>query len=345
MKLITDYFESLKSEFSKFIITYDYYKVDIYDPENVHILNLNDSTIELEGFRFHLNGNDLIGFYFSNLVNQVQGEIVSNYKMPIAHDAKVAYLNDVIEYSLKLDESIIKSKGKWTFQEGIYDGFIFDELQDYKKEFLSNSIKGFKMTFRNLIAFVIGLKESLKPLGQNSINGRTPTYPILQKDPAQDLTREILTKTFKWKRKEEFNRDLLILFELMTNDKYRIIPKDTGFNTFCYAFSGRILNCPLRIKWLVTGKNKLTSKSSLFHFISRLEDNELIEVKEWNQNDYGALYQKISSIFSDKDGNPFSIEGLKSSRSQGVDAVCAMQNKIDQIVLTIVNSNRVNLQE
>lgn len=143
------------------------------------------------------------------------------------------------------------------------------------------------------------------------------------------LSHEIFTKSFLWYRKESFKRDILLLFELLTRSD--IIPKETDFNTFCYAFSWEPLLGPLRIKWLVTGKNKQTSKSSLFYFISILEDHKLIESKEWSRNNM-PLYQKISIIFSDKDNNMFTIAGLKSSYCQGRNSTCTRESEIDKIV-------------
>jgi len=343
MEPITDYFENLKSEFSKFIITYDYFKVDIDEPENIYIQYLNDPSLVLEGHSFHLNGNDLIGSYFSDLFKQTQDEITENLKIPIDYQEQIKYLDEIIDFSSKIEESIVKRDGKWTCLEGVNVGFNYDELPSYEKEFLSNSMKAFKTTFRNLIAFVKLLGYSIKPPEHISSKNTATTNGNFQIDQTIDLTQEILTRAFEWKRKNEFKRDIIVLFELLTDEKYNIIPKEVDFNTFCYAFSGKYLNGPLRIKWLVTGKNKLTSKSSLFHFISKLEDKKLIEAKEWNTINYGPLYRKISAIFIDKENNPFTIEGLKSSRSQGLEVECAMQEEIDKIVAIVFNLASDNL--
>lgn len=340
---IIDCFEKLMTEFENSIITYDYYKVDLEVPENIHLKNLNDPSHIWEGYMFNLNGNSLNGFYFNNLINNAKDEIISNLKIPIDPKHQVIYLKKVDDFSSKIDESIIKKNGNWTHIEAKYEGFNYDELPDYEKDSLSNSLKELKTTFRNLIVFVNSYRENLEPLVQRSRREETIT-PNPQLDLREDFTPDIVTRSFRWKRIKEFQRDMIVLFELMTNDQNRIIPKETDFRTFCYAFSGKPLNSSLRIKWQITGKNNLTSKSSLFHFISRLEDFKLIENKEWSRNNM-PLYQKISIIFSDKDDNMFTIDGLKSSKSQGLGSNCAMQPEIDNIVKRLANLNTDKLTE
>ena len=333
---ITDSFDHLKIEFEKSIITYDYYKVDLDDPENIHLKNMNDPYLIFEGHMFNLNGNALSGFYFKDLVNKTEEEIISNLKMPIDPQDLITYLENIIELSSKIEESIINKEGKWIHLNAIYEGFLFDDILGYEKEFLSDSLKEFKITFRNLIAFAESHKRSLEKQVQKINKNRINTDLGTKLDLSQTLFHEIITRSFQWKRKVLFNRDILLLFELLTQSE--IIPKNTDFNDFIFAFSGEILQRPLRIKWLITGKNKQTSKSSLFHFISRLEDFKLIENKDWIKNNYMPLYQKISGIFVDKDNNMFTIDGLKSSRSQGILSDCAKQAEIEKIIAKVVNS-------
>jgi len=155
MEPITDYFEKFKAELSEFIFTREYYKVDLDEPENIHLQNIiTDQNIIWEGYRFNLNGNELNGLYFHDLVKQTQGEIASNLEMPIDHQDQIAYLDEIIEFSSKIEESIVKKAGRWTHSEGKHEGFIYDELPDYEKESLSNGLKEFKNAFRDLIVFI-----------------------------------------------------------------------------------------------------------------------------------------------------------------------------------------------
>ena len=343
MKPITDSFEKLKEEFKKSIITYEYYKIDPDDAENVHLKNMTDLNLIWEGFMFHLNGHSINGVHFIDLVKQTKEEVLSNLRMPIDTQDQLAYLEKVVEFSSNFEESIISKDGRWFHVDENYEGFLYDELPSMDKEFLSDSLKELKTSFRNLIAFVQFHSNSLKSSEQRTNKNMKTSVQIPQLEYNQLLSPNIITKSFHWNRKESFKRDMLMMFELLTRSD--IIPKETDFNAFCYAFSGKPLLEPLRIKWLIPGKNKQTSKSSLFHFISRLEDSKLIESKEWSEKSNMPLYQKISVIFTDKDDNMFPIDGLKSSKSQGLGKDCARQSEIDRIVKTIALLNTAKISE
>jgi hypothetical protein len=145
-----------------------------------------------------------------------------------------------------------------------------------------------------------------------------------------DVTTESAIKSFTWSKSRNFKIDMVNLYGLLVDKN--MIPKETNFNDFCNAFSGTNLVDPLKIKWLVTGKNKETSKSSLFHLLSLLEDENLIDNKDWEKGNYTGLYKKIIIVFADKEGKLFSSDGLKSSRCQGLKAECARQTEINKIV-------------
>ncbi len=75
---------------------------------------------------------------------------------------------------------------------------------------------------------------------------------------------------------------------------------------FVNAFTMRKVSSGIR--WLQTGKNGLISKSSLFYFISRLiEDNVLTETSTTNLN------KKIEYLFRDAHGN--TLKNIKQSKS------------------------------
>lgn len=203
-------------------------------------------------------------------------------------------------------------------------------------------VDSFLIIQRNTIqALIRFIEEKLQLLSntENDTSGelkepkKNTSDQITQIDLSQTISHEILTRSFHFQRKESFERDMIMLFELLKRSD--IIPKNTDFRNFCHAFSWKPLLEPLRIKWLVIGKNRLTAKSSLFHFISKLEDHKLIDNKEWSEKNNMPLYHKVSVIFTDKDGNLFTIDGLKSSRHQGLNSDCAKQSEIDKIVAQV----------
>lgn len=66
--------------------------------------------------------------------------------------------------------------------------------------------------------------------------------------------------------------------------------------TFKRAFNGAEIKVNLGIVWLVIAKNKHTSKSSLFHFIRLIENQDLIK------QDQDVLNNRIRNIFVDAEG-------------------------------------------
>ena len=91
---------------------------------------------------------------------------------------------------------------------------------------------------------------------------------------------------------------------------------------FINAFSGNEVN--LGVRWLVKGKNKKTSKVSLFYFISQLIDNSHLEryiITE--QSRY------ISKVFKDSEGNE--LRNLKQSKST-MSSSPAQAERIDNII-------------
>jgi len=123
------------------------------------------------------------------------------------------------------------------------------------------------------------------------------------------LQNEHIASTFDWKGKNKEQQLQQLFNELI---KKRIIAKETNPDDFKIAFNNVRLTTPLKIKWLVLSKNKLSSKSSLFHFIDLLVKKGFIDFL-----DNTVLYDKLKLIFSDANGKAFdNFRQSNSSRSE-----------------------------
>lgn len=94
---------------------------------------------------------------------------------------------------------------------------------------------------------------------------------------------------------------------------------------FINAFTGKEVT--EGIKWLIIGKNKKTSKPSLFYFIDKLIDSGLISKSIYN--DYNKY---IKYIFRDKDGNE--LQNIKQSKST-FSKKPQLANTIDNIISSL----------
>ncbi|MGB3946893.1 MAG: hypothetical protein WBM13_02805 [Bacteroidia bacterium] len=117
------------------------------------------------------------------------------------------------------------------------------------------------------------------------------------------------SKAFKWIGQ---NSDAQLKFLHKELIKNKFIASDTPIDSFNSAYSGNEILKPLNIKWIAKGKNKIVSKSALFHFIDLLAKNSFIDIKETLNN--GDLYSKLANIFSDDKGIP--LKNLKQTNAQ-----------------------------
>ena len=287
------------------------------------------------------NGNS---FDLNRLTQDIRTELKENLSGLIEQIFIKDYLNKTIDIYKKIENQIIEDDvGIFKYKNIVPANIDLEKLDKKDKgiydNFLAALKKALRVEIRYLNSLLININKELtakKDYENEPINENV--------SPSEKISPEFreghIIRSFKWERKESFNQDMLTLYLLLKDKK--IISDGTDFKTFSYAFSNIPLHEPLKIKWFVTGKNRLTSKSSLFHFISRLEDYKLIDNNEWYDGNNMSLYHKIAVIFVDKEGQPFGINGLKSSRSQGLTANCAMQNEIDIIVKTVDKPNTDN---
>jgi len=280
------------------------------------------------------------------LFQNIREELAKNLSDPIDPNTKELYIEELIDIYNSVEKRIIEDENCDFKYDQIklinIDGI--ENLDKKDKELYYSKLKFLKTELKHEISFLreqltkIKNDTSLLKLSEVQANNTNQDSKI---ENTKIISNEVAVRALKWERDKSFKQDMLVLHKLICDAN--IIPKDTNLNDFSNAFSGKILNRTLRIKWLVSGKNKLTSKSSLFYFLSLLEDKHLIDNKGWRKN-YGHQYRQISTIFVDKVGNPFSYESLKSSRSQGNNSKsCAMKNEIDQIVATVFELASNNL--
>jgi hypothetical protein len=112
------------------------------------------------------------------------------------------------------------------------------------------------------------------------------------------------SNSYSWDCFNEMDKINLIsnFYNLLKNNK--IINSSLG--EFTNAFTnGDVTN---GIKWLVNGKNKETSKFSIFYLIDQLQTQNFIE--DINSNDYN---KKIEYVFRDKDGEI--LKNIRQSKS------------------------------
>ncbi len=309
-------------------------KQAVLSPEEEYL-----GQVKLMTIRFY--GGDDKELYLETLIQNVKDEMQENISMPIDQSLIISYINEALNLYNGFEEQIVEDeKGEFDFPHIEFVDIQKEELDKKDSEIYVSILRSYKKTIRKEI---IQLSEELFKL-KGSLSQKSPQKgrkipQNIEEEKSISLatTKGTLVRSFTWTRKDTFQKDMLRLYALLTDEKYAVIPKNTDFKDFVYAFSGHFINHTLKIKWCITGKNSLTSKASIFHFISKLEDHKLIESKDWRGKNNSLLYQKIYSIFTDKDGNPFSLDGLKSSRSQGLEAECAMQNEIDEIVSKVAN--------
>lgn len=94
---------------------------------------------------------------------------------------------------------------------------------------------------------------------------------------------------------------------------------------FYNAFSRRIVT--EGVNWLILGKNKLTSKTSLFYFLNKLIDEKLIEPQVIND-----LNKYVRYVFRDKNG--YQLKNLKQSKATVV-AKTSEKERLDNIISSI----------
>ncbi len=286
----------------------------------------------------HKNYNGVGYGAFKEEFQKVRDELTENIKV-LGINGIAAYVEGIITYFMNQEAKIIENEDG-TFKSDIVV-FMDCDAERINNSFLRNSyndfLEGLKRTLRSEISYYQEIEKKLPKMNSGS---NVSSFPQPTKDemvnPLASMS-PVLISGFTWCANRSLEKDMIILYGLLT--EHGIIPRNTDIKDIRYAFSGKPLQKVLRIRWLVKGKNKQTSKSSLFHFISRLEDFKLIENKEWLNRDYSELYKKLSIIFSDSDGELFSIDGLSSSRSQGLVTRCAMEDEIDRIVKEVAESD------
>lgn len=162
------------------------------------------------------------------------------------------------------------------------------------------------------------LKEYIDKV-QNQINFYIPEHPKKKNIHTFNYSFNIITESEK---DQKLKVDTL--FDLLTDMSPLI---DSTREEFHNAFTGNEVT--VGIKWLVIGKNKLTSKVSLFYFVNELIDQGLIERSIIND-----LIKYVGYVFRDKNG--FKFKNLKNSKSTSVNKT-SEKERLDSII-TVISS-------
>lgn len=143
---------------------------------------------------------------------------------------------------------------------------------------------------------------------ENTVETDVKALNIGGKKPTQQPEKraKAVINTFHWLGTE--NQLAFLYIELI---KKRCISEDTPKDLFKRAFSNDATE-PLKIKWIIFGKNKVTSKSSLFHFIELLISYKFLSMDEYDSS--SMLYSKLINMFVDCNGND--LKNLKQSKAQ-----------------------------
>lgn len=152
---------------------------------------------------------------------------------------------------------------------------------------------------------------------------------ITQKPKKTTEKKERKIFAFVWSGKKP-NEQLEFLHKQLIENKF--ISSDTLQDLVKGAFSGCEIIKPLKIKWIVKGKNKSISKPSLLRFIDLLITRKFIDGME-----NSILYDKIKNIFVDHMGNP--LKNLKQSNQSNLNRAKANKppeiEKLDHIISAI----------
>jgi len=348
MEPITIAFKSLKEQLNRVVISPGIRQIDLNDYMEFGkvedliqftIMSQDPDNVEINDFVLnHTNYNGLYSNSFEEEFESVKREFNENLNF-VSGNLLSTYLNHILAFYHQLESGIKEDeKGRFYADFVTFENCSADEVNSsFFKDSYNDFLLGLKKRLRNEISYYEGMEKRLFKMNSGS-NKPDMSQPDMTKMVNHlPSASPVIISGFTWCANRSLEKDMIILYGLL--NEHGIIPRNTDIKDFRHAFSGKPLLKVLRIRWLVKGKNQQTSKSSLFHFISRLEDFKLIENIEWLNKDNSELYKKLSTIFADSEGEIFTIDGLSSSRSQGLGTRCAMEDEIDRIVKQVAESD------
>ncbi|MHC1731325.1 MAG: hypothetical protein AB9888_04685 [Bacteroidales bacterium] len=351
MEPITIALKALKEQLNRVIISPGIRQVDLNDylefdkmEDLLQFTTMSKDPDIVEINDFVLNHTDYIGLYsnsFEEEFESVKREFNENLNY-VSGNILSTYLNHILAYYHQLESGIKEDeKGKLYASFVTFEDCTAEEVNgSFNKDSYNNFLVGLKKRLRKEILFYERIEKGLPRVNSGSKDPGL-SHPNMNEMVNQvGYTSPVNISGFIWSAKRSLEKDMILLYGLLS--EHGIIPKNTDIKDIRQAFSGKPLQKLLKIRWQVKGKNQQTSKSSLFHFISRLEDFRLIETREWQSKDNSELYKKLAMIFADSNGEIFTIDGLSSSRSQGLGTRCAMEDEIDRIVKQVAESDSLS---
>ncbi len=121
----------------------------------------------------------------------------------------------------------------------------------------------------------------------------------------------IIVNAFQWNGNDE---ELEVLYDSLSENK--II--ETDLSTFKQAFSNEPLFMPLKIKWLLKAKSKLTDQKSIFYFIKQLYASRKMSsdynfIIKTSNPDSEKLHDQICQVFIKYDGSEIDRSTIRNS--------------------------------
>jgi len=307
MEVFVPKFQEIKEIFSNLTLEIG----DVYmDVSQLHIPPMPDIDIQCIK-SLVIDGEGITRDHFDDKFSLVRKEVYENIKLPIEATKLNDHITEILNFYNSLEAQIILKENNILHADFCkFKDTTQKDLGKMDSDFYQSFLHGLKNRLRNEIAYYTELKKQLpEPHEHNKEGKKNKELHIL--DFRQISDKRI--KSFKWKSTVTFHEDMLKLHFYLT--KGRIISEEISPEMISNGFNGKILNKHLNIKWNVQGKNKMTSKSSLFLFLDELMEKGLIEKVDCKKN-HKPLYEKIAMIFVDKDGNSFS--NLEVSRVESV---------------------------
>lgn len=262
--------------------------------------------------------------------SEEDGTIVSNYDN-----------HNIDETEKKIVYSYMDvNNGKYITREETFENYLFEELvKEYEKsrrlidsyvlnhdneqinKFLSLTLDNIHILINSQVVKVEYpfLKEPLTGIK----NGIVSHINRLSLGNNQSVTNHFWSFDLLVKSDENKESKIKALYDLLVVEPPLI--GCTNQDQFVKAFSGKEVE--EGIKWLVTGQNKLISKTSLFYFIEKLNKHDFIINSVIND-----LNKYVKYVFRYPNGDV--LKNLKQSKSTYSKKV-TLQDRIDSIISSL----------
>lgn len=287
MEPITTAQSNLKKSLSEFKISYEYYNIDFSIPENWLLVNIiTDMNANTEGYRIHINGQDLSNSYFENLFDDLKEERERNLLHVTDFKKKRDYLERMITDLRRVEDNIVEEE-IWIHSNTVIENFEISELKDYELKQINDFFFDLKSKLRDEITTLLNIRKDI-------VESEASTNKSIKKDVVK--IRKFVSSSFTFNKPQELLGRLNFLQkELMT---FKFIHEKTRETQFRKIFTGEAIDNP--VKWI-------GDKGALVYFIRQLIKREIIK-------DPGDQKWAITVFcFRDIDGNEFAQGSMRGT--------------------------------